>query len=458
MKKLLLILLISFGDTASAQYLTQSAEGKSSIPLPLDGVGIGIDIGKSELTFGFNNYERIFRGTTNWLIGVNLSAKNEEGIGNLFSTGKIVPAGLLQGFAGYSIANNNALLERFKGSDAAAIATNENVDKKKLFGGLKDQTILAVKLSLHHIKDISEREGVIAEMSTQISDIQDFASLDNYVKDYKSNDTAAEIVTFKKEFLERHSVNVALYTKSFRAITAGATEQLKSAFDNYLKKSVPIRATIFLTGGMNGRNFTRYLGIESSDLPKAFQDTLFKGGNVGLGLNLQVRNFWLGATYNYVSGDNYANLKSKEYTLKTTDNAGNQSLTAEKKITAFAGKYAKVATNELNLDLVGDFWLSDTSRLLANLYLRSSIFSRDTAYLQNYTNIGAGFYFIGNKGKFLGGLYVELPDINNNAEKSKPLAERDIQPPFRKLSFGIVTKFNLSAIFGFANKPAMPAN
>ena len=113
--------------------------------------------------------------------------------------------------------------------------------------------------------------------------------------------------------------------------------------------------------------------------------------------------------------------------------------------------------NELNVDLIIDFKLKgDTSRILVNPYLRASLFSRDTAYIKNYTNLGLGLYFLGRKRKFIGGLYVELPDINNNAEKAKPEDEIHIQPPFKKLSFGIVTKFNISSFFNFTNRAAKP--
>ncbi len=90
-------------------------------------------------------------------------------------------------------------------------------------------------------------------------------------------------------------------------------------------------------------------------------------------------------------------MKSKEYTLRTTDTTGNQALISEKKITGYAGKYGRVETNQLNVDLVGDFRINDTSRLIANLYLRSSLFSRDTSLLKNYTNVGIGLYFVGKK-------------------------------------------------------------
>ncbi|MEO8769964.1 MAG: hypothetical protein ABI402_07760 [Ferruginibacter sp.] len=157
-----------------------------------------------------------------------------------------------------------------------------------------------------------------------------------------------------------------------------------------------------------------------------------------------------------MDGDNFINLKSKEYTIRTTDISSNQSLVSEKKITGYGGKYSKVETNQLNIDIVADYRLSDSSRILVNPYLRSSLFSRDTAFLKNYTNVGLGLYFVGKKSKFLGGLYLELPDINNNIEKAKPASEIDIRPPLKKLTFGIVTKFSISSLLSWANRPAKP--
>lgn len=103
-----------------------------------------------------------------------------------------------------------------------------------------------------------------------------------------------------------------------------------------------------------------------------------------------------------------------------------------------------------------EFKLADTSRLITNLYFRGNLASRDTAYLKNISSFGVGFYFLGKKSKFLGGLYVELPDIKNNIEKAKPESERNIRKPFKKLTFGITTRFSLGSIFGWTNRPRKP--
>lgn len=69
MKKILIILLtVVYSSFTQAQFLTQSAEGKSSIPLPLNGLGVGIDIGKTEVAFGLNNYKRVLDDKTKFLL------------------------------------------------------------------------------------------------------------------------------------------------------------------------------------------------------------------------------------------------------------------------------------------------------------------------------------------------------------------------------------------------------
>ena len=230
-------------------------------------------------------------------------------------------------------------------------------------------------------------------------------------------------------------------------------EAVNDASKEFMKNHFVKRFTAFIFGGIEARNFSWYRGLNPSSLPKSFIDTLYRGEQFGIGLNGQIGNWWLGITYAYVDGDNFSDLSGMEYTLRTTDTSRNQTLISEKKITGYSGNYAKVWNNQLNIDLLKEFKLGDTSRLITNLYYRGALFSRDTSYLKNISSMGFGMYFLGKKSKFLGGLYVELPDINNNIEKSKPESERSIRLPYKKLTFGVVTKFSLSSILGFKDRP-----
>ena len=78
-------------------------------------------------------------------------------------------------------------------------------------------------------------------------------------------------------------------------------------------------------------------------------------------------------------------------------------------------------------------------------YLQSNLFSRNKLILPNTTNIGCGFYFFKNTGKFLGGFYTELADVKNSFEKMKPEEEQNLRTPLKRLSFGIVAKMTIGS-------------
>jgi hypothetical protein len=259
--------------------------------------------------------------------------------------------------------------------------------------------------------------------------------------------------------LLKYTNNVTKYfIKKHEKLLKKQVKETDSANTDFARQHHVLRFTGFLMGGIRARSFKRYLGLSSPDFSKSFQDTLYRGGNFGLGLNFQFREIWLGITYAYNNTDNFSQLTSKDYTIRTVDTAGSTSFIQEKKVTAYPGKYARVEVNELNIDLLFSIKMdaTDTARILINPYLRANLFSRDTAFLRNTTNLGLGAYFLGKNRKFIGGLYVELPDVNNNREKAKPAEEQNIRPPFKRLSFGIITRFNISSVFNFSNRARKP--
>jgi len=456
MRKIFAAMLLTLtACTVSGQYLTQSADGKSTILLPLRGMGAGVDIGKSEVTFGLNNYQKVLKDSAHFLLGANLSAKSAEGLASLFKAGEIVPQADFLGFAGLSFSNFRHLRALYKTSTLQQITDYNNAKQIELFESFKktiiDEIVKAGFLS-------SDTSTVFAnEIKKLVDDISPMVSgpeIRSYFTTYKPQQV--ELKKFSENIKIFFSVQLAIFQKKFADLAEIVQPKFNKAFDSFMDSLSPRRLTVFLQGGFSARSFKRYLGLNPTDLAKSFQDTLFRGGTFGFGLNAQIRNYWLGLTYSYLQGDNFISLTSKEYTLRNTDNSGNQSLIGEKKITAYPGTYGRVESNQLNIDLIGEYKMNDTSRLLINLYLRGSYFSRDTSLLKNYTNIGAGFYFIGKKSKFLGGLYIELPDVGNNLEKAKPAAEQNLRSPLKRLSFGIVTKFNISSLMSWSNRPAKP--
>lgn len=453
---LLIFCLAAIG--VKAQILTQSADGKGSLILPLKGVSLGFDIGKTEISVGANNYSKALDKNNskvfhNWFFGGNLAVKNSSGIGNLFQSGDIVPAGNLLGFLGFNLNNNQSIL-----SDWLASTLNDKKEtEQKLRLELVETYRLGVLKDLEVAVEVIEDEELSKQTETQfkesITKSKDGFALNRAITTILVNKDKG-IENFVQAFKELIEHRRKAYIESLSKIDA--TKAIDSAFNDFVKSHSIKRFTAFIFGGIDARNFSLYNGLNTASLAKSFTDELHKGGQFGVGINGQIGSWWIGITYAYVDGDNFSNLTSKEYTLRTTDTSRNQALISEKKITGYSGKYAKVESNQLNIDLLKEFKLGDTSRLITNLYYRGSLFSRVPAYLKNISNIGLGVYFLSNKSKFLGGLYIELPDINNNIEKSKSESERSIRPPFKKLTFGVVTKFSIASIIGFGNRPKKP--
>jgi hypothetical protein len=459
MKNRLLILIACFiGIVAKAQVVTQSAEGKGSVLLPLNGVSIGFDIGKTEISVGANNYSKALDKNNNkifnnWFFGGNLSVKNSSGIGNLFQSGDIVPAANLLGFLGFNVNNNRSILDAWKTSHLNDIRKEEQKKRLQLVEEFRSGVLKDIEASVEIIEDQGLRDKTRSNILDMINkSTNGFALNETISKIIDTKDKSLE--NFVQEFKQLLEPRRKAYLEKLSKVDA--TKEMDAAFSEFMKTHCVKRLTPFIFGGIDARSFSWYTGLNTSTLANSFTDTLFRGGQFGVGINAQLGTWWLGVTYAYVDGDNFSNLSSSEYTLRTTDTSVNQALVSEKKITGYSGRYARVENNQLNIDLLKEFKLGDTSRIITNLYYRGSLFSRDTAYLKNISNLGLGLYFLGKKSKFLGGLYVELPDINNNIEKSKPESERSIRPPFKKLTFGVVTKFSLASILGFENRPRKP--
>ncbi|MBL4678936.1 MAG: hypothetical protein JKY70_22505 [Mucilaginibacter sp.] len=459
MKKIYLALLIcAVTQISRAQFVTQSASGKGTVILPLNGVSLGFDIGKTEIAVGANNYskaliknnDQLFK---NWFFGGNLSVKNSSGIGNLVKSGDLVPEGNLLGFMGFNINNHQRLIDEWKASSVNKLAYLQQDRRKKLVKKYAQAIIDIIETSGDEINDVDFRTATLAKWIKKVNAAKDGYALSRVILDLKK-EGGAKLEPFVAMSKDLQTIKEKEYQASLAK--TDMTKEMDAAFSEFTATHHILRLTPFIFGGLEARSFSLYSGPSTVSLAKSFEDKLYRNNQVGIGINGQVGSFWVGITYAWIDGDNFSGLSSKEYTLQTKDTLHNQTLIAEKKITGYSGKYARVKSNQLNIDLVKEFRLGDTSRLITNVYYRGTIASRDTTALKNISGIGLGLYFLGNKGKFLGGLYVELPDIGNQAEKAKPIADQNIRPPLRRLTFGVVTKFSLSSIFGFTDRPKKP--
>lgn len=452
MKRLFLYLIfLMTGLSPYAQTMTQSIDGESSLLLPLRGVAFGLDIGRTEISISGSNYGKAIDRDNNlpfrnWFFGGDITVENSGGIGYLLRSGDIVPAGKAAAFVGFNVNNDKALIRAWKSSSFNDVRVAELKKRISLTEEYKSGLLQDITTATMMIPDSETRDHVKLEASKELQQAADGLALNMALSKILSNEAhrpEAFVVTFGQlvEIRKRRYLEALAQVDNSRLLDEALTKFMQS---HSVKRFTP-----FIFGRAEGRSFTYYEGPNASPLSNSFSYKFFQGFIAGLGLNLQYGSWWFGATYSYVDGDNFNTLGSRTYTLTTTNTSGNQTLTSEKKITAYSGAYAHVERNELNIDLVKEFSLSDTSRLLTNLYYRGSVFSRNISYLLNESNIGLGMYYLGSKSKFLGGIYLELPDINNSFEKSDPQNISNIRPAYKKLGFGIVTKYSLASMPGF---------
>jgi hypothetical protein len=297
-----------------------------------------------------------------------------------------------------------------------------------------------------NIKD-TEINDLIKLKKDLLKNIENDDKLDSILK--VADTDSAKMKEIKEKFSKkRKELKIELQKRQIEM-----TEELQKKYDRLdtIHDSKPFWQIYFFGfGGINAMNFKQVKQVDTTNLTKSFENIYFRGGKAGLGFNAQYGFVTLGMTYSYSSVNNFDLLSKKEYTFRQTKNSGTQSLIEEKKITAYSGTYGSVEVNELNVDLIFNFKLDAkaSNHILINPYIRSQLFSRNENILPNKLDIGCGFYFFKQDGNFLGGLYAELPDVNNNYEKAKPIEEQNIREPLKRLSFGIVGKYSFNSLLG----------
>jgi len=423
------LLLISIGGALYGQGLTKNAEGESTILMP--GASIGLDIGKTQLSFGYNNLQNTIGKSSKILYGGSVAGENEEGISNLFKAGEFVPAASLDAILGYSFAMKRKLSQRLE---------VEKIDKKQEeyeneFADALQERIVEI---ISNSSIVSKKKVALRKEAKSIvlvdKEYPGFEALlkdDDELEQKKLNEIKDAMEALKDE-----------YYKKIESFDDARSEINKNGPNEYWQ------ILLFSYGGIQGSEFKRFETFNLENLSKSFIDESFRGGRVGAGVNAQWRFIHFGLKYGYYKTNNFALLTKKEFSLKNTVSSNGQTLSEDKKVTAYTGTYGEVEVNELNVDLIFNLPLDKkaNNHILINPYVRSQLMSRNSAVLPNSTNLGLGFYFFKNTGKFLGGFYTELPDIDNNYEMAKAEADRNLRAPLERLTFGIVAKFAINTM------------
>ena len=426
-------MLLATKQMIQAQGLTKTADGEGTVLFK--GTNLGINVGKTDFTFGANNLQKSIGAAGQFIFGANIKGENKSGLSTLFSKGDAVPSGTLNGFLGYSWSNAT-----FQSQELASKRIRANLEAYYVdfFADFKNQIYYITSQVCQDSTQFTLRKAILDKL-----DVLEFADhLEPLIKPVEDED--AKIANAKSAIKKVYDDLIKKYALKIKAFEADlATLEKRSGSESYFQLMA------FGFADYSATQFKRSTAIDPVDYTKSFQDVNVRGDKIGLGVNVQWKNMKLGLTYSHASTSNFALLSKKTYTFKNTQVNGTQSLTEEKAITAYSGAYGTLKVNEVAADLIFNLKLDKKAKnhILIDPYVRVRT-STNTTLLPNTFNLGSGFYFFQQTGKFLGGFYVELPDVNNNYEKMKPEADRRIREPLQRLSFGLVGVLSLSSILG----------
>jgi len=431
--------------SAQFQGITQGAEGTSTIPVR--GSTVGFDLTKTDLSLSANNLAKASqKNTASPILSSTIKVKNNDGIGSLFSGGNIVAEGNLNGLIGITLPD---------------ISRNATSAFTKRYNNL-DNHYLGLEVSMR-AQIVTKITALINSLLPSISNLTQRTNAQNELNNLWSTLTNRENEYYDaiKNLTPSDPQVVHVYSK-VKTYALTLQNEYSSLYQEHQAKLQHLhleysninysRLSIFGYGGITALEFKVFDGFNLNDPSKSFSDIKERSGNIGLGINYQHNAMWLGITYSYEDSNNLSELKKKEYSIKTTIIKDSISLTQEDKFSAYTGTFSRhIRKNQFNVDLIFRINLDDEYKnfLLLNPYVRASVLSGNTELLTNKTNVGLGCYFFQQNGKFNGGFYVELPDVNNNIEKKKPALEQNIQPPLMKLTFGIVAKYTLGTFIGW---------
>jgi len=427
MRKLLFVatcLLCIQLPRAYAQIINQDASGKSSIVTP--GTSINLNITQTQIQ---GTHYGLFGKDKSGMYGIDLSANNSTGIGQLFDNGKFSPGGSIAGLIGKRwikildaatdrLHYQEVLKKLTDAQNALGLAYIREVERDVTASGLSAPDQNTVRVELEDL-DESGLENLKQSLTGYKSSITDAAKVAQITS----------VVTLLTTFVDQQQAYIQTIQDQLNILP-------KITIPRLLRNQTTIA---YFRGGYSASQFTYDLGATFQDYNKRFQDTTGKTLFLEIGVSHQFKKNFLGANLGYSHQDNMTALTSADYSYSYQDTTvSSGKLTKTKAFTAYSGTYGYYGRAYLNVDYQHLFTV-DTSKYVAiGPYLRWSHNLKAGSLAKDATILGLSFnYLNGASGTFLGGIYVQSDDIGGHT-----------QPKFNKsIQFGLVAKVNLSSVF-----------
>ncbi|MEL6560105.1 MAG: hypothetical protein AAFQ94_18085 [Bacteroidota bacterium] len=452
MKRLLTLLIIFSGiiESISAQDVKA---GKDESTILLDNSNIGFDPGETSITFKYNNLGLSKTKKKNWLWAINAEGKNNEGLASIFSSSQIVPSSEFSLFAGYSWSNSDKIDRVYLTADddiLNQVLAMQDKLVESVYGSVRNVMAQERGRNFESCKALNEKFPAVDLNTISKDDTEKlpFAKLKNGLeKIIKNSENTREVVRIARDMLNRAFVNNADW-KKFVELNQASLSAIDDADDEVADLDLKYwRTSIFIHYGNSSTKYNTFLGWDSTNLDNSFKANTFRGINFGLGINHDIASKWLlGFEYTYEETNNLNTLTSAEYTVRTNNVAANMTGSTELKKTAYPDRFKEVFVHNYDFDVIQRIPVGEKYLLLLDYYARINR-STNEERLVSTTDIGiSSSFFNGEKGNFIGGIYFEVPDFNENVERKKPIEDRELNPLYRRVTFGIYTKFSFAGL------------
>ena len=441
MKRYIIVLIVmTFWCDLTAQD-TKTGSDESSIIL--NNSNLGFDFGKTALSFKLNNLSLRKNKAHGILWGVSGEGKNSEGITSIFSSSEIVPSSKLGLFLGYSISNTDDLSKSYLSlskSEKDRVLEFQKKFKLSIDKSIKDSiNALQTPDNATYKILITEYDKVKNAKSNIYTGLK--KAFDKLSKDNSKTQKARDIAAFFVKTYFTDNPDWKLYNKSMDIIIKSRNQYTETLSSGYR------RTSLYMHYGNAATKFNTFKGWDSLKLSDSFEKNTFRGNNGGFGINHNLGSKWIfGFRYTYEETNNLSTLSTTEYKLTTTNTAVNTTGSTEIKKTAYPDAFKTVYLNNYDFDVIRFIPYGDNHILLLDIYLRVNE-SLNENRLVSTTDLGiSGSFFNGKKGSFIGGVYLQVPDINQNVERKKVEVDQDLKPIYERLSFGIFTKFSFTKL------------
>lgn len=438
-----LFTILIYCNLSLAQFISEDASGESSIVYPGGGIKINITDGEiaANLFHQFKNKQSF--------IGVDVNGQNNDNIARIFDSGYVSSgnANLVGGITLNSLSN----------------------DLKGTYEDLKDPLdIVNKKYRTEYFKEIKKKFDLIKNIGSETNDYILNKIIEEIIDNNVPRGDTVKIINLIEEFkstktTDKNAIKVKEKIKEFETVFKSKYSNLNKERDSLtiakklarIELETSTNSSVFyrpyFSFGFEGLEFDQYNPSET-----VFENRFPSIKNVGitgkLGLNIEYKSFLVGFNYAYKQTSNFGIFSPQEFTIVATQNQISDIGTTELRTTqskvAYSGTFKEVDVNSFNIDAIKFIDLNNNNDYInIHAYYRSNN-STDTEILPDTSNFGMGLYFFKkNTGKFLGGFYAEIPDINNNTSQFLNLLNLD--GVIDKIRLGIVAKYNFNSIVDF---------